>query len=216
MRKFFDQQLDELHQELITLGAYCESAIATAAKAFLENDPVLARQLPELAGEIARRERDTEALCLRLLLRRQPVAGDLRDISAALKMLTDMERIGHQSADIGEIVARQRSDDARRSSCIRDMAETTIRMVTESIDAFVRQDPAAARRVLAMDDRVDESFDQTKQLLIHRIRSCSADPEAALDLLMIAKYFERIGDHAVNIARWALFSVTGTKEGEKA
>ena len=213
MRSKFDDQLALLNRELIQMGALCENAIALSAKALLEGNAVLAKDVPELSQQIDRKERDIERLCLTLLLQQQPVAGDLRVVSSALKMVTDMERIGDQAADIAEIVTMANITSASDTLNIHDMAVAAIRMVTDSIDAFVKKDAAIANAVIAYDDVVDRGFDRVKQTLIRLLSSPETNAEYALDLLMIAKYFERIGDHAVNIARWVLFSLTGSREG---
>ena len=214
MRSRFDEQLALLNREMIEMGALCEEVIASAAKALLEGDTALAAQVKPRAGEIDHKERDIESLCLKLLLQQQPVARDLRQISAALKMITDMERIGDQAEDIAEIVTFLGGRGAENSALLREMARSTIKMVTESVDAYVRQNTALAEQVIAEDDVVDDYFTRVKKGLIERIAQDPTDGEFALDLLMIAKYFERIGDHAVNIAEWVIFSVTGEhKEG---
>ena len=214
MRSRFDEQLAQLHRELIEMGALCERVIALAAKALTTGDKALAQQVPPLDREIDRKERDIENLCLRLLLHQQPVAGDLRRISAALKMITDMERIGDQAEDIAEIITFLGGRGAENSDLLREMARSTIKMVTESVDAYVKHDTALADQVIAEDDTVDDYFARVKKDLIKRIAQDPDDGEFALDLLMIAKYFERIGDHATNIAEWVIFSVTGEhKEG---
>lgn len=214
MRGKFDQQLFQLNKELITMGSLCESAIAMSAKALLEGDREKAEQVPELSGQIDQKERQIEGLCMKLLLQQQPVARDLRVISSALKMVTDMERIGHQSADIAEIILVARLQAWEDAQDIHDMALSTIKMVTDAIDAFVRQDVALAHAVVDYDDVVDGYFDKVKENLIRRLRAPEMEAEYAMDLLMIAKYFERIGDHAVNIAGWVQFSITGSKEGD--
>ena len=160
-------------------------------------------------NEIDKMERDIETLCLKLLLRQQPVAGDLRQISAALKMITDMERIGDQAEDIAEIIAFLNGRSGAECGDIDKMAKAATKMVTNSIEAFVKRDVELAKEVIAQDDIVDDYFNRVKQDLIERISSDPSDGEFALDLLMIAKYFERIGDHATNIAEWVMFSVTG-------
>jgi phosphate transport system protein len=159
-------------------------------------------------------EREIESICLKLLLQQQPVAKDLRVISTALKMITDMERIGDQAEDIAEIITFLDGRTGEECHDIRLMAEATIKMVTDSIDAYVKQDLELAKSVSDHDDVVDDAFDRVKQTLIKMISENTADGEYALDLLMIAKYFERIGDHAVNIAEWVEFSVTGVHKGE--
>ena len=214
MRSRFDEQLALLNRELIEMGALCEEVIALSAQSLTEGSTELAARVAPLDEEIDRKEREIESLCLKLLLQQQPVAKDLRQISAALKMITDMERIGDQAEDIAEIVAFLGGRGAENSALLREMARSTIKMVTESVDAYVRQNTALAERVIAEDDAVDDYFTRVKKRLIERIAQDPADGEFALDLLMIAKYFERIGDHAVNIAEWVIFSVTGEhKEG---
>lgn len=215
MRSRFDEQLELLNKEMISMGALCENAIALSAKALLEGDTALTEKVADMLAKIDRKERDIENMCLRLLLQQQPVARDLRVISSALKMVTDMERIGDQSADIAEIVSMANITAADDTLHVRDMALAVIRMVTDSIDAFVRQDVDIARAVIAYDDVVDNCFDGIKKALIEYFGQPDADGEYALDLLMIAKYFERIGDHAVNIAKWVIFSITGTHDSEK-
>ena len=214
MRSRFDEQLALLNRELITMGSYCETAIAQSARALLQGDVEMARKVPELAAQIDDKERSIEGMCMKLLLQQQPVARDLRVISSALKMVTDMERIGHQSADIAEIITMANICACDDTLNIHDMALATIKMVTDAIDAFVKQDLQLAKAVVDYDDVVDGYFDTVKQALIGQLRQSEEEAQRVLDLLMIAKYFERIGDHAVNIAGWVLFSMTGTREGE--
>ena len=215
MRSRFDEQLALLNRELIEMGARCEEVIALAAKSMADGDVLLAKQVAPLDAEIDRKERDIESLCLKLLLQQQPVARDLRQISAALKMITDMERIGDQAEDIAEIVTFLNGRHPENSALMREMARATIKMVTDSVDAFVKHDILLAEQVVRDDDTVDAYFDQVKHRLIEKIAAEPSDGEYALDLLMIAKYFERIGDHATNIAEWVIFSVTGVhKEGD--
>lgn len=211
MRNKFDMQLELLNKDMIMMGALCEEAIALSANALDTGDKDIAIQVPDISLQIDRKEREIENLCMKLLLQQQPVAKDLRIISSALKMVTDMERIGHQSADIAEIVTMANITAKDDTLYIRDMARAVIEMVTGSIDAFVKKDADLAKRVIDHDDVVDEYFNQIKQTLIEIFSQPQADGEYALDLLMIAKYFERIGDHAVNIADWVLFSITGNR-----
>ena len=211
MRSKFDEQLAELNEELIRMGALCENVIAMSAKALLDGDMELANKAAEYDSEIDQKERDIETLCMKLILQQQPVARDLRTISAALKMITDMERIGDQSADIAEIVTMAHITASDETLHIGEMARAVIKMVTESIDAFVKRDVVLAHSVIAYDDVVDGLFDAVKRALTERFQA-GGEMEYALDLLMIAKYFERIGDHAANIAEWVLYSVTGNKE----
>ena len=212
MRTRFDEQLETLHKEMITMGALCEEAIARSARALENQDLKLAATVPDLAGQIAHEERDIESLCLKLLLQQQPVASDLRTISSALKMVTDMERIGNCAHDIADILlAAHLAPDAEARE-VHDMALDTIRMVTDCIDAFVKKDAALARAVVDADDTVDAAFVHIKSLLLEHLRTPKVDGEYVLDLLMVVKYLERIGDHAVNIARWVLYSLTGKRE----
>jgi phosphate transport system protein len=214
MRSRFDEQLALLNKELIEMGALCEEVIALSSKALTAADKELAKKVAPLDAEIDQKERNIESMCLKLLLQQQPVASDLRQISAALKMITDMERIGDQAEDIAEIVCFLDGRSAENDDLMREMARTTIQMVTESVDAFVKHDIMLAEKVIADDDTVDAFFDQVKIKLIKKIGKEPSDGEYALDLLMIAKYFERIGDHAVNIAEWVIFSVTGVHKEE--
>lgn len=206
MRSRLDSQLSQLNVELTELGALCETAIANSARALVRGDAELAGRVPPIADEIDRRERGIETLCMRMLLQQQPVAGDLRRISAALRMINDMERIGDQAKDIAEIIGFLGGRISENSETLRGMALCTIRMVTESVDAYVRRDIALARKVISDDDEVDERFLRVKRELISDIAKKPDDGEFALDILMIAKYLERIGDHAVNIAQRVIFS----------
>lgn len=203
-----------LNKKMIEMGAECENIISLAVNALLEGDVSGAKRAKEQGHSIDQLEREIESVCLKLLLQQQPVAKDLRVISAALKMITDMERIGDQAEDIAEIIGFLNGRTGRECHDIRLMAEATIKMVTDSIDAYVKQDLQLAKSVSDYDDVVDDAFDRVKQTLIRMITENTADGEYALDLLMIAKYFERIGDHAVNIAEWVEFSVTGVHKGE--
>ena len=209
MRNRFDEQLERLHVELIQMGALCEEAISAAAEALLKGDRDLAQAAIQAEREIDQKERDVESLCLKLLLQQQPVAKDLREISAALKMISDLERIGDQAADIAELTRFVRLPDGSGLLHIADMARAVIAMVTDSVDSFVRRDLTLAHSVCAADDRVDELFDQVKEELIAFIAADAAAGEQGLDLLMVAKYLERIGDHATNVAEWVEYSITG-------
>ena len=214
MRNRFDEQLAQLNHEMIEMGALCEEVIALSSRALTEGNVALAAKVAPLDSEIDHKEREIENLCLKLLLRQQPVARDLRQISAALKMITDMERIGDQAEDIAEIVGFLGGRQAENDGLLKKMAEAVIQMVTESVDAYVKCDIILAKKVLAADDTVDDYFTQVKQSLIGKIAKNPDDGEYALDLLMIAKYFERIGDHATNIAEWVIYSVTGVHKDE--
>ncbi len=215
MRNRFDSQLDELSNQLIQMGNLIERAITGATDALLEGDEEKARQSIAFDREVDEKESQIERLCLKLLLQQQPVAKDLRLISAALKMITDMERIGDQAADISEIAIVMGQTGKKQLPDIRAMAEATIKMVTESIDAFVRSDLALARSVVAYDDVVDDYFIKMRGELVDFIRSEPAFGEMAVDWLMVIKYLERIGDHACNIAEWVIFSITGAHNGFK-
>ncbi len=209
MRSKFDEQLEYLNVELIKMGALCEEAISSAIKALLDDDQEMSRKAQDTDREIDQKERDIESLCLKLLLQQQPVARDLRVISSALKMISDMERIGDQASDIAEITAFISGNEVQSRIHIRDMALAAINMVTESIDSFVRKDMSLAQNVIQSDDTVDALFLKVKEELISLIKGDNGSAEAYMDLLMIAKYLERIGDHATNIAEWVLFSITG-------
>ena len=212
MRNRFDNQLTQLHTELIEMGNLIEQAIEMAISALVDQDVKLARQAIEFDSEIDRQEKEIENLCLKLLLQQQPVARDLRMISSALKMITDMERIGDHAADISEItILLSREPYIKRMENIQEMAKETTVMVIESVDAFVEKDMEIARKVIARDDVVDTLFSNIKEELIELINQNKENGEQATDLLMIAKYFERIGDHATNIAEWVIFSITGER-----
>ena len=210
MRIRFDEQLELLNRKLIEMGALCEDAISASMHTLKnEADKKSAEKAAALEREIDHKEREIESLCMKLLLQQQPVARDLRQISAALKMITDMERIGDQAEDIAEIITYLSDRSAANEQLMREMANAAIKMVTDSVDAYVKHDTIMAEKVIAADDVVDAYFDRVKHQLIERIAADPTDGEYALDLLMIAKYFERIADHAVNIAEWVIFSVTG-------
>ena len=209
MRNKFDEQLQRLHVELIQMGAVCEDAISAAAEALLKGNDFLVPAALEAERDLDRREREVENLCLKLLLQQQPVARDLREISAALKMISDLERIGDQAADIAELVSYVRVPDGSGVLHIADMTRAVIGMVTDSVDSFVKRDLELARAVCAADDQVDALFDQVKRELIDMIAADAAWGQQGLDLLMVAKYLERIGDHATNVAEWVEYSITG-------
>jgi len=209
MRNRFDEQLNNLNNELITMGALCEEAISSAVKLLIDNDVKMKESVLETDKQIDQKERDIETLCMKLLMQQQPVASDLRTISSALKMISDMERIGDQASDIAEIAEYAYGSGMESETHIADMARATIQMVTDSIDSFVKKDVALAHTVIEHDNIVDDLFDKVKGELISAIENKAANAEALIDLLMIAKYFERIGDHAENIAEWVIYSITG-------
>lgn len=207
MRNKFEEQLERLHVELIQMGALCEDGISAAAEALLKNNPGLAQTAIDAEREIDQKEREVENLCIKLLLQQQPVAKDLREISAALKMISDLERIGDQASDIAELVPYVHLEEGTGLH-IGDMARAVIRMVTDSVDSFVKRDLDLARAVYTADDKVDALFDQVKQELIGMIAKDASRGEQCMDLLMVAKYLERIGDHATNVAEWVEYSIT--------
>lgn len=209
MRSRMDQELKQLHQELIEMGAMCEEAIENTILALTTGDLGYADKAVAIDARIDEKEREIEDLCMKFMLRQQPVARDLRQVSSALKMITDMERIGDQARDIAEIVQYITTHDDEHMETLIKMAEATTKMVNESIDAFVQQDLELARAVIAYDDVVDNYFIEIRKELINMVRHDAELAEHGLDLLMIAKYFERIGDHATNIAEWVEFSITG-------
>ena len=209
MRSKFDEQLRTLNEKMTLIGTECESIIALSVKALLENNKEFAKKALEDGHKIDLLEREIESICLKLLLQQQPVAKDLRVISAALKMITDMERIGDQAEDIAEIIITLDSKIKNEFSDIKTMSEAVIKMVNESVEAYVKGDVSLAKKVIEYDDVVDNAFTKIKNTLITNIANNTENREYAIDLLMIAKYFERIGDHAVNIAEWSEFSVNG-------
>lgn len=213
MRNRFDEQLELLNVELIRMGSLCEDAISGASKTLL-GESGFAEQVFRADRDIDQKERDIENLCFQLLLKQQPVAKDLRLVSAALRMISDMERIGDQASDIVEITEYLKESSVESKLHIQDMAEATMKMVTASIDSFVKKDLNIAREVIEYDDVVDDLFEKVKTELIRLIGEDSSNGEFCIDLLMIAKYFERIGDHATNIAEWVEYSITGTHIGE--
>ena len=214
MRNRFDEQLHMLNHELLEMGALIERAIRSATDALVKQDAEAALQAIAADKEVDQAERDIESLCMKLLLQQQPVARDLRLISSALKMITDMERIGDQASDIAELVIYLSKEPYRKElKHLPQMAENAIRMVTGALDAYVRKDVALAREVMAMDDTIDALFVTVKDELIALIRNDASAGSQAIDLLMIAKYYERIGDHAQNIAEWVEYALTGRHKG---
>ena len=216
MRERFEQQMEILHTELIELGALCEQAIGRTYEVLLEGNQRAAEEIIKKDQVVDAKEREIEDLCFRIILQQQPVARDLRQVSAALKMITDMERIGDQAADICEIVTMMDGmEGLDNPRLMRDMAHETVDMVHKVIDAYVASDVHLAQAVMAADDVVDDLFMRVKAELIAFLTRDATRGQQALDILMIAKYFERIGDHAVNIGEWVEFSVTGSYKGEE-
>ena len=214
MRNRFDAQL-ELLQKLIEMGNLCEQVISMTYKVLMDENHEAAKEIIEKDGHIDLIERDIESLCLKLLLQQQPVASDLRKVSAALKMITDMERIGDQAADIAEIIMTTNIKAPGLDVPIGRMAEATVRMVTDSVNAYVWQDLDTAQKVIEYDDVVDNLFDEVKEMLIREIDTNPMIHEHVMDILLIAKYYERIGDHATNISEWVEFSITGKHRGDE-
>ncbi len=214
MRSRFDTELDVLNAELTRMGAFCEDAIACSMRSLFEGDAALREKTYELDSEIDRLEKEIENLCMKLLLLHHPVAIDLRNVSSALKMISDMERIGDQASDIAEIGEFIKNGTLHESIRLREMADAAMGMVTDSVDSFVKKDLRLARKVLADDDTVDGHFDRIKYELIGIIAKAPESGEYCLDLLMVAKYLERIGDHATNIAEWVEYCLTGRHKTE--
>ena len=219
MRIRYNEQLKTMYALMTEMGALCQDAIGVSVKT-LEGEEATARQLEEhvyaVDSDIDEMEREIETLCTKLLLQQQPVATDLRRITADLKMITDLERIGDQASDIAELAHFIRPYQAEAKVHLGQMADETITMVRESVEAFVRLDLDLARRVIAYDDVVDGWFHRIKEDLIHMISSDSGRGEEALDILMVAKYLERIGDHATNLAEWVEYAVTGQRSKDGA
>lgn len=213
MRNRFDRQLLELNNELIQMGGLIEQAIEMGISALIKQDVEKAKQAMEFDEEVDHQEREIESLCMKLLLQQQPVARDLRLISAALKMITDMERIGDHAADISEMTILMSGSKYEGNQIsidlIKDMAKETTDMVIKSVDAFVKKDLELAHWVIGRDDVVDDLFAAYRRQIIDKINENVKNGEQATDMLMVAKYFERIGDHATNIAEWVIYSITG-------
>lgn len=214
MRRKYDKQLEDLHTGLIRMGSLCEEAIANAAKALFENSDHRKNKVADLEHEINITERELEQMCVRLLLLQQPMAGDLRQITAAQKMIADMERIGDQAADIAELAKFTKKSTVKKDIQIEAMAKAVIIMVRNSLNSFVLADLEKAKYVIEYDNKVDSLFDEIKNELSKLITQNNKLVDDCLDLLMIAKYLERIGDHAENIAQWVLYSITGNKNGK--
>ena len=211
-RTNFKKQLEQLNDQMITMGSMIENAIETAIAALVSQDTERAEEAIAYDMEVDAQERNIEQLCYQLLLMQQPVASDLRLVSATMKMITDMERIGDHAADISELTLLMAGKPyIREITDIEQMAKETTVMVTNSVDAYVNRDIDLARKVIQMDDEVDDLFNKVKSEIIGEIRTGGDDGEQTTDLLMAAKYFERIGDHATNIAEWVIFSLTGER-----
>ena len=209
MREYYTAQLETLNTNMIQMGALCEDAISAAIQSLLEDDRTIAKKVADTELEIDQMERDIERQCMRLLLMQQPVATDLRVVSSALRMIADLERIGDQAFDIADITKSGSFQGFSGKVHNKEMAKAAIHMVTDSVDSYVKQDVQLAKRVTEEDDVVDELFLKVRRELAKLIHTDQNASEQALDLLMIAKYLERIGDHAVNVSEWVIYSVTG-------
>lgn len=213
MRMNFDRQLDHLNIELIKMGSLCEEAIGKIGIILTQNDMTLIEQVFELEEQTDRKHREIENLCMKLIMQQQPVAGDFRIVSSTFKMISDLERIGDQASDIAEILGYIGGKTSAVSAVIADMARACIKMLTDSIDSFVKRDADTAKKVMDYDDVVDDLFTKAKIEITEMIRNEPENGELCIDLLMIAKYFERIGDHTTNIAEWVQYAVTGKYKG---
>ena len=214
MRSKFDEQLKKLNEEMMHMGSMIEESIQKAIEAFIHQDADSAKAIMEGDSEIDREQKKIESLCFNLLMQQQPVARDLRTISAAMKMVTDMERIGDHAADISEMtILMSKTKYIPNLEHINRMASETVQMLIRSIEAYVEKDMKKAVDVITSDDVVDDLFDKNKAELIEQIQREPQSAESAADMLMVAKYFERIGDHATNIAEWVIFSITGQIAG---
>ena len=212
MRNNFDLHLSRLHNELVKMGELLEKAISDAANALITNDTNLAKNAIEMEETIDKKEKEIEAECLKLLLLEQPIARDLRFVSAALKMITDMERIGDQAEDVARLVKYIKCDKINGYDTVDKMAKQAVKMVNMSIDSFVKSDIELAKSVISSDDIIDRAFSEVQDELVELIKADSDSGKLALDLLMVAKYLERIGDHTTNIAEWVVYAITGVHE----
>lgn len=215
MRQQLDIQLTRLHVELIKMGSLCEKAISLSARLLIKRSDSMIREVFAVDAEIDSKEKELESFCMMLLLKQQPVAKDFREVSAALKMVSDLERIGDQAADIADLSRHIKGETIHGMLHINDMAAATVKMVTESVDAFVKGNLNLARKVMDDDDIVDGLFNRVRGELIQMIHEKQIEAETAVDLLMAAKYLERIGDHAVNLAEWVEYSITGERKNNE-
>ena len=213
MRSRFDEQLRELNKEMIDMGRMIVHSIAMAIEALTDKDDILAKRIMEGDDQVDHAQKKIENICFNLLIQQQPVARDLRTVTAAMKMVTDMERIGDHAADISEMtILMGKESPIDKFQHINKMASETVIMLNHSIEAYVERDKEKAKEVIEHDDVVDQLFDEVKKDIINLIQKGSGDAEDALDLLMVAKYFERIGDHATNIAEWVIYSLKKTED----
>lgn len=215
MRNQYLMKLESLDEELVKMGAMCEESIASATYALLQKDAQLLETTLENYRLIHQKGRDVEGLCMKLLLREQPVASDLRRISSALKIVYDMSRIGDQANEIAQIILQINAEKVLCKDGIKNMAKDTLKMVTNSIDAFVKKDLGLSESVISSDDKIDQSYASIKKNLVQLLSENQNDAELCVDLLLIAKYLERIADHACNIAKWVVYTITGKVAGEQ-
>ena len=214
MRQIFDEELNQLNKDIISTGALCENAIKTSVQYLLSQDDDIQNEVKEIVEQINHKEREIENMCLRLLLQQQPVASDLRAISAALKMISDLERIGDNADDISEIVSMHNIKASEvENSFLLPMAKASMEMLSDSINSFVKRDGTLAQSVIDGDDTIDDYFDKIKVELTDNVSDGQLKIDAILDIFMVSKYFERISDHSVNIAQWVLYMITGNLEG---
>ena len=209
MRSMFDQQLKTLNEEMLYMGGLCEDTIQQTIEALMSGDVKKAHALNNMMSQLTQQERSIENICLKLLMQQQPVARDLRTISSSLKMVTDMERIGIQACEIAEIIAAGNVVRATDKVDFQELSNEVSHMVQMAMMAYDKKDMNLADEVIKYDDVVDRLFCDIRGDLIKQLRDDTNDAECFIDMLMIDKYFERIGDHAVNIANWVKFSITG-------
>ena len=213
IRKIFEEELTDLKKELVEMCRLTEKMISDAIKALVTRDRELGKSIGITDKRVDEYEMEIEKKCMRILLKQQPVAKDFREVSTALKMITDIERFGDQAADIGDIVCTMPGDAyIKKLTHITAMGELAMKMVRESVDSFIYNDESLADQVIALDDRMDDMFLTVKNDLIELIKKDANNGDQAIELMMVAKYLERIGDHAVNVAEWTKYNETGVHQ----
>lgn len=210
MRVLYNEQLEKLHNELVGMGRMCEQAISAAMSSLFDSDPDMVKKTQELEKEIDVQERTIESMCMKLILKQQPVATDLRKVSSALKMISDMERIGDQAQDIADMARFLNKSNIICAVHLKEMADAASKMVNDSVEAFVNTDAEMAKNVILYDNIVDDLFVRIKSEIIEEVVKNSDKGEELFDIMMVTKYLERIGDHACNIAEWVIYSITGS------
>ena len=210
MRVLYNEQLEKLHNELVGMGRMCEQAISAAMSSLFDSDPDMVKKTQELEKEIDVQERTIESMCMKLILKQQPVATDLRNVSSALKMISDMERIGDQAQDIADMARFLSGSDIICAVHLKEMSDAASKMVNDSVEAFVSADADMAKNVILYDNIVDDLFVKIKSEIIEEVVKNSDKGEELFDIMMVTKYLERIGDHACNIAEWVIYSITGS------